>query len=40
MSKTITVKMARPSEDKVESLWKLFHATEAAEDRWRRESSE
>lgn len=40
MSKTITVKMARPSEDEVESLRKLFHATEAAEDRWHRESSE
>ncbi|QAX77658.1 hypothetical protein D5F51_03290 [Yersinia hibernica] len=40
MSKTITVKMARPSEDEVESLWKLFHAAEAAEDRWNRESSE
>lgn len=40
MSKTITVKMARPSADEVESLWKLFHATEAAEDRWNRESSE
>lgn len=40
MSKTITVKMARPNEDEVESLWKLFHATEAAEDRWHRESSE
>lgn len=40
MSKTITVKMARPSADEVKSLYKLFHATEAAEDRWNRESSE
>ncbi len=40
MSQIISVKMARPSEDEVESLWKLFHATEAAEDRWNRESSE
>ena len=40
MSQIISVKMARPSEDEVESLWKLFHATEAAEDRWHRESSE
>ncbi|WP_145588113.1 hypothetical protein [Yersinia aldovae] len=39
MSQIISVKMARPSEDEVESLWKLFHATEAAEDRWHRESS-
>ncbi|MDA5550108.1 hypothetical protein OP862_09800 [Yersinia massiliensis] len=40
MSQIISVKMARPSEDEVKSLWKLFHATEAAEDRWHRESSE
>lgn len=40
MSKTITLKMARPSADEVESLWKLLHATEAVEDRWNRESSE
>lgn len=40
MSQVISVKMARPSEDEVKSLWKLFHATEAAEDRWHRESSE
>ncbi|CNL98647.1 hypothetical protein [Yersinia pseudotuberculosis] len=39
MSKIISVKMARPSEDEVKSLWQLFHATEAAEDRWHRESS-
>lgn len=40
MSQIISVTMARPSEDEVKSLWQLFHATEAAEDRWHRESSE
>ncbi|EKN6356436.1 hypothetical protein WF070_003243 [Yersinia enterocolitica] len=40
MSQVISVKMARPSEDEVKSLRELFHATEAAEDRWHRESSE
>ncbi|WP_145494740.1 hypothetical protein [Yersinia bercovieri] len=40
MSQVISVKMARPSADEVESLYKLFHAAEAAEDRWHRESSE
>ncbi|EKN4181107.1 hypothetical protein ABF231_002939 [Yersinia ruckeri] len=40
MSQVISVTMARPSEDEVKSLWQLFHATEAAEDRWHRESSE
>ncbi|HDL6956654.1 TPA: hypothetical protein PXM37_004396 [Yersinia enterocolitica] len=40
MSQVISVTMARPSEDEVKSLWKLLHATEAAEDRWHRESSE
>ncbi|ATM86179.1 hypothetical protein [Yersinia frederiksenii] len=40
MSQIILVKMARPSADEVESLYKLFHASEAAEDRWNRESSE
>lgn len=39
MSQIISVTMARPSEDEVKSLWQLFHATEAAEDRWHRESS-
>lgn len=40
MSQVISVTMARPSEDEVKSLWQLFHATEAAKDRWHRESSE
>ncbi|MHA3203285.1 hypothetical protein [Yersinia pseudotuberculosis] len=40
MSQIISVTMARPSEDEVKSLWQLFHATEAVEDRWNRESSE
>ncbi|HDL7813865.1 TPA: hypothetical protein PXP47_003913 [Yersinia enterocolitica] len=40
MSQVISVKMARPSEDEMKSLRELFHATEAAEDRWHSESSE
>lgn len=40
MSQVISVKMVRPSEDEVKSLRELLHATEAAEDRWHRESSE